>query len=284
MFFSTLASGSSGNCAVVSNGETHILIDAGISAKRIQAGLTKLNMQREQLAGVLVTHEHTDHISGLSVFLKKNEIPVYASEQTARTLLCQMPALRDRIHTFRPGASFWVEALEVMSFPTWHDAPGSVGYRLTHGNTRIAVATDLGCVTRQVADAIEGVDLLLLEANYDRDMLHLGSYPAFLKRRIESDYGHLSNDDAGRAAAFAMQNGTKTIVLGHLSKENNQAQRALEAVGSACAGVPGTVRLEVAPRLEPGPIYIAGDSNVEHTNFVRGKTERAVLCTSGEGI
>ncbi|MDD4510827.1 MAG: MBL fold metallo-hydrolase [Oscillospiraceae bacterium] len=281
MFLCTLASGSSGNCAVVSNGETHLLVDAGISARRIQAGLTRLNLRREQLAGVLITHEHTDHISGLSVFLKKNEIPVYASKETAQALLCLLPMLRERIHTFRLGTSFAVDGLEVTPFPTWHDTPGSVGYRITNGKARIAVATDLGCVTRQVADAIEGVDLLLLEANYDRDMLRSGSYPAFLKRRIESDYGHLSNEDAGRAAAWAMQNGTKTILLGHLSKENNQAQRALETVGGACAGGIGTVRLEVAPRSEPGLIYFAGESNVEYTDFMCGQTERDVLYTGG---
>ena len=270
MVLCTLASGSSGNCTVVSNGTTHFLIDAGISARRIQAGLAQIHLNQEQITGILITHEHRDHVSGLGVFLKKNAIPVYASIETGRALLYQLPELKGRLHTFQPDGPFLVKDIEVTPFSTWHDTKGSVGYRLSDGKARVAVATDLGCITRQVADAIEGVDLLLLEANYDRDMLQFGPYPAFLKRRIESDHGHLSNDEAGRTAAWAAGNGTKTILLGHLSEKNNRPDRALETVENACQSASSTVCLHVAPRSKPSGLYVVGETNVEYTNVMCG--------------
>lgn len=284
MFLCTLASGSSGNCTVVSDGVHHFLIDAGISARRIQAGLTQLGLKKDELSGIFITHTHTDHISGLPVFLKKNTIPVYASEETGRALSAQLSVLDGRIHTFRAGERFPLFDWEILPFSTWHDTPGSVGYRLTAGNHTIAIATDLGCVTQQVADGIEGADLLLLEANYDPDLLRMGPYPAFLKRRIESDHGHLSNQAAAQTAAWALQNGTKTILLGHLSAENNRPDRALETVGAALDRQIGKICLEAAPRSIASQIYIAGEFNVEYTGSLCGKIERDILCAGSEGI
>jgi phosphoribosyl 1,2-cyclic phosphodiesterase len=284
MFLCTLASGSSGNCTVVSDGAHHFLVDAGISARRIQAGLTQLGLKKDELSGIFITHTHTDHISGLSVFLKKNTIPVYASEETGQTLSSQLPVLDGRIHTFRAGERFHLFDWEISPFSTWHDTPGSVGYRMTAGNHTVAIATDLGCVTRQVADGIEGAELLLLEANYDPDLLRAGPYPAFLKRRIESDHGHLSNQAAAQAAAWALQNGTKAILLGHLSAENNRPDRALETVREVLDRRAGTICLAAAPRSAASQIYRAGASNVEYTDSLCGKIERDILCAGGEGI
>ncbi|MBQ1352069.1 MAG: MBL fold metallo-hydrolase [Oscillospiraceae bacterium] len=284
MFLCTLASGSSGNCAVVSDGTHHFLIDAGISARRIQKGLAEIGLKKEDLSGIFITHTHTDHISGLSVFLKKSAIPVYTSKKTGETLIKQIPVPHNQIHTFQPDEPFDLFDWQIFPFSTWHDVPGSVGYRLTAGEASVAVVTDLGHVTKQVADGIEGAEMLLLEANYDLDMLRMGSYPAFLKRRIESNYGHLSNSDAARTAAWAFQNGTKTILLGHLSAENNRPECALKTVGEELDRFAGRICLEAVPRSTASRIYAAGESNVEYTSSLCGKTKRDVLCAGGPGI
>ena len=149
--------------------------------------------------------------------------------------------------------------MKIVSFPTSHDTPESVGYLISDGHVRIGIATDLGCVTEEVSEAVAGAELLLLEANYDREMLMNGPYPYYLKKRILSDRGHLSNEAAGAVAVSAAEEGTQQIVLGHLSQNNNTAGLAMAAVRSAiirAGGALGTkVQLQVAPRLEPSPVY-----------------------------
>lgn len=255
----TLASGSGGNCAVISWGGAHILVDAGISARRISHGLNRLGISREALSGILITHEHGDHIAGLANFLKRRRLPVFASRETGRQIVSQVPIAEETLHTFSAGESFSLGGMEIASFPTSHDTPESVGYLISNGKVRIGVATDLGCVTREVAGAVSGAELLLLEANYDPEMLRSGPYPAYLKRRILSDRGHLSNEAAGDVAVAAASEGTRRIILGHLSQNNNTAGLAMAAVRSAIIRAGGalgqSVRLEVAPRQEPSPIY-----------------------------
>ena len=249
----TLASGSSGNCTVVSSGNTHIIVDAGISARRMTRGLEQIGLLKKDIAGILVTHEHVDHISGLDVFLRRNDLKVYASQGTGQELLRKLPHLHNRIHTFVSGTSFALGEVEVSSFPTCHDTVDSVGYLLSDGKVRLGIATDLGYVSKDVQKAVEGLDFLLLEANYDPDMLQYGPYPAFLKQRICSKFGHLSNVARG---------GARQIVLAHLSAENNGPEQAMRTVRSALEQADFTgsrqVALDVAPRAEISLPYTVG--------------------------
>lgn len=253
----TLASGSSGNCTLVSDGQTHILIDAGISARRITTGLKGLGIDPAELTAILITHEHSDHISGLNILKKQIDFKLCTTVPTARQLCYRMTELESRIHTFEPGAGFALGSLYIESFPTLHDCACPVGYAVTDGDgIKMALATDLGVVTEAVERGIAGARLVITEANYDLDTLRCGSYPAFLKERILSDHGHLSNEMGGALALHAVKNGAQTVILGHLSQENNSPHMARSAV--ECALTSGGVRvgtdvnLSVAPRCECG--------------------------------
>lgn len=250
----TLASGSSGNCAVVSDGKLHILIDAGISAKRIVAGLRELGIEKDRVAAILITHEHSDHISGLPVLCRQMGAELYATEPTARQICYRTAGLEGRFRVFDPGERFALGGLAVGSFATSHDCACPVGYTVTDGKRRLALCTDTGVATAGVLAAARQADTLIGEFNYDPDMLRGGSYPARLKERILSDRGHLSNADGGALAAAAVERGARRVVLAHLSRENNlpavalaAARLALEAVGAR----PGRdAELTAAPRSE----------------------------------
>ncbi|MEQ2456823.1 MBL fold metallo-hydrolase [Flavonifractor hominis] len=253
----TLASGSSGNCTLVSDGDTHILVDAGISCRRITTALKGLGVDPAALSAVLITHEHTDHISGLTTLTKQRRVPVYASRGTARQLCYRIPFLEELIRPFAPGACFQVGGVEVESFPTPHDAAESAGYALSAGGRKAAVVTDLGHVTEEVRRGIRGADLLLAEANHDVEWLQSGPYPYFLKERILGQRGHLSNEAGAALACAAVEDGAHTVVLAHLSHENNTPERARQVVGDALRRMgAGHVVLEVAPRSETGRRYV----------------------------
>lgn len=253
----TLASGSSGNCTLVSDGKTHILIDAGISARRITTGLKALGIDPGELSAILITHEHSDHICGLNTLKKQINFRLCATTPTARQLCYRMTELENRLHTFEPGGDFELGSLYIQSFPTLHDSACPVGYTVTDSNgAKMALATDLGVVTEMVEQSVAGADLAIIEANYDLNTLREGTYPPFLKERILSDHGHLSNEMGGELALHAVEQGARTVILGHLSQENNTPQLAYSAV--ECAMTSGGVRvgtdvnLSVAPRCECG--------------------------------
>lgn len=228
--FTTLASGSTGNAALVSCGDTHILLDAGISAKRITTGLAALGVTPEALSAILITHEHSDHISGLQVFTKKNRVPIYATGPTCRQLCYKTAFLDDLVRAQEAGAGTQIGSMWVESFPTPHDAAGSVGWSIAGEGQRMVLCTDLGHVTGEVRQAVEGCDLLVCETNHDVDWVKSGPYPYYLKQRILGDRGHLSNEAGAELAAFAVETGTKTVVLAHLSRTNNTPARAYETV------------------------------------------------------
>jgi len=244
----TLASGSSGNCTVVSDGRIHILIDAGISAKRICCGLAELGIDPKELAAVVITHEHNDHIGGLPVLCKKLNMDLYATEPTARQICYRMAGLEERFRVFDAGDRFMLGELMVGSFATSHDCACPVGYYVTDGDRKVALCTDTGIVTRQVLEGVRGAHLLIGEFNYDPDMLRAGPYPAHLKERILSDRGHLSNEVGGKLAAWAAGQGTAKIVLGHLSKENNLPAVALAAARRELEAAGVSAELYAAPR------------------------------------
>ena len=254
----TFASGSSGNCALLTLDGVHILLDAGISWRRICAELARSGVAPEDVAAVLITHEHSDHIAGLGTLVRHCAAPICAPRIVARNLTRTVAGAAVRLRIFTPGVQETIETLRVQCFPTSHDTDESVGWRV-EGSAVFALATDTGCVTEAVAAGLRGADAVLIEANHDPDMLRNGPYPAYLKRRILSARGHLSNDDCAALAAMLAANGTRQIVLGHLSRENNSpaialrtVQAALEGTGTALCAAPAAERLtvEVEPCLQ----------------------------------
>ncbi|HCO61978.1 MAG TPA: MBL fold metallo-hydrolase [Clostridiales bacterium] len=248
----TLASGSSGNCAVVSDGRSHVLLDAGISARRITTGLRALEIDPKGLSGVLITHEHTDHVSGLAVLCRQLDVELYATEGTARQICWKNPELESRFRVFDPGERFGVAGLVVDTFATSHDCACPVGYAVGDGVRRMALCTDTGMVPRQAAECIRGVQLLVGEFNYDLEMLQMGAYPYHLKERIRGESGHLSNEMGAKLAAWAVEQGASRLVLAHLSKENNLPEKAhaaaLKGLAQVGARVGDDVEVHIAPR------------------------------------
>lgn len=273
----TLASGSSGNAALVSCGDTHILLDAGISARRIVNGLKVLGVAPEELTAILVTHEHHDHINGLQVLTKKLRVPIVSSGPTCRQLCGKIPFLDDLVREQEPGTGVQLGELWVESFSTPHDAASSVGYSITGDGCRMVLCTDLGYVTEQVKGAVRGCDLLVCEANHDEDWVRSSSYPYALRARILGDYGHLSNEAGAELAALAVESGTRTVVLAHLSQQNNTPAHARQAVCRRLAALCDPERdiaLSVAPRAELGPVYCLEKGMDTRVFAERG----AVLC------
>lgn len=274
----TIASGSSGNAALVSCGDTHILLDAGVSARRITTGMKELGVDPSRLTAILVTHEHQDHISGLAVLTKKLRVPLVSSGPTCGQLCNKVPFVEDLVRQQEPGTGVQIGSLWVESFSTPHDAAGSVGYSITGDGGRMVLATDLGYVTSEVKRAAADCDLLICEANHDEDWVRSGPYPYYLKQRILGDQGHLCNEAGAELAAFGVETGAKAVVLAHLSPENNTPARAYQVVArrlTAMGAEPGRdVDLSVAPRSELGPTYCVERGSVLRT----GTTKGAVLC------
>ena len=244
MEFYTLASSSAGNAALVCHENTHILIDAGISCRRITQSLAALSLTLDDLDGILITHEHIDHVRALGTLQKKHAVPLYASFGTAAALDYPAPYL----HAFAADETFAIKDLQIRSFRTSHDAKESVGYRIESSDGSLAVLTDTGFITDDAHDAALGADMLLLESNHDVVMLKNGGYPYYLKQRILGECGHLSNEAAAEFAVECVRAGTSDILLAHLSDENNSPQLAEYTVGRALQASGLSVRLSAAPR------------------------------------
>ena len=255
----TLASGSSGNCLLVRSGHTNILIDAGISARRITTGLKTLGVAPEKLDGIFITHAHTDHIAGLATLTKKLTMPIYASADTAHQICSKIPWIDYLIEEIKPGSGVELGEMWCQSFATPHDAPGSMGYSVTAEGCKMALATDLGHLTQSVMEGIAGSDLIVAEANHDEEWVKTGPYPAFLKQRVLGDYGHLSNETGALLVQRAVEQGARTVLLAHLSSENNTPARARNTVAWHLNNVgidpERDIDLTVAPRSELGKVY-----------------------------
>ena len=226
MEFYTLASSSAGNAALVCHENTHILIDVGISCRRITQSLAALSLTLDDLDGILITHEHIDHVRALGTLQKKHAIPLYASFGTAAAISYPAPYL----HAFAADETFTIKDLQIRSFRTSHDAKESVGYRIESSDGSLAVLTDTGFITDDAHDAALGADMLLLESNHDVIMLKNGGYPYYLKQRILGNRGHLSNENSGRLLSRVLHDNLKKVILGHLSQENNLPELAYETV------------------------------------------------------
>ncbi len=235
MIAKIFASGSGGNCLLLSAEHTNILIDAGISMRRTVQSLADAGLSVCEIDGVLVTHEHSDHVSGLNMLAKKFDIPVFAPHTVANRLMGAIPAVEKNIHIIPVGDKFGVGEMSITAFHTPHDTDESVGYRVECGSV-FALATDMGTVTDEIRQGIIGADTALIESNHDVDMLRYGPYPFVLKRRILSDRGHLSNADCAVLAAELADAGTRQIILGHLSKQNNTPDTAMKTVAPALEG------------------------------------------------
>ncbi len=232
--FCSLFSSSSGNCTYVGGGGGGILIDAGCSAKQIELSLAKIGVRPESIGALFITHEHIDHIRGIRVFASRYKLPVFASEGTLAGL-CECDAITlDTDARVLPVSGVEINGMYIRSFRTPHDSRESTGFTiLTADSKRLAVATDIGKITCEIMNALYGSDLVLLESNHDVNMLRTGPYPYYLKQRILSDHGHLSNDCCAEAAVKLLEGGTTRFILGHLSKENNFPDLALQTTRAA---------------------------------------------------
>ena len=239
----SIASGSSGNCIYVGSDRTHLLVDTGISKKRIEEGLKELEIKGKELDGILITHEHADHIQGLGVFSRKYEIPIYGTPGTIRGIrdyknLGKMP--EGLYHEIQVDKEFKLGDIDVHPFAISHDANEPSGYRFEQDGKKIAVATDLGKYDEYTVENLKDLNAVLLESNHDIHMLEVGPYPYYLKQRVLGDRGHLSNELSGRLLCDILHNNLRSVLLGHLSKENNYEELAYE-----------TVKLEVRGKTLP---------------------------------
>lgn len=229
----SIASGSSGNCIYVGNETTHLLVDVGISGKRVESGLKSVGIDPANLHGILITHEHSDHVKGLGVMVRRYHLPVYGTAETINAVLHTKNIGKIEeglIRIIEPDQKFMIQDIEVNPFSIPHDASNPVCYTFTFNDKKVGVATDLGMYNDYIIKQLSGAKALLLEANHDIHMLQVGSYPYVLKRRILGELGHLSNDNSGKLICELYNEELEHIVLGHLSKENNYPELAFETV------------------------------------------------------
>lgn len=227
---------------------------ADISCRRITAALKELGLTPADLTAILITHTHSDHVSGLNTLLKKTTCPLLATPRTCRELSCRVEGIDPRLMGL--DSPITLGEIDMQPIPTSHDAPGSCGWRLDTESGSVGFLTDTGYVTDEALDLLPGVDLVILESNHDVEALCSGPYPYYLKQRILGLQGHLCNEDAAQFAVTLAENGASDIVLAHLSRDNNTPTMALNAVAAALDGAGLAPELSVAPRDTVGPCHI----------------------------
>ena len=256
----SIASGSSGNSIYVGSEENGLLIDCGVSGKEILNGLKNIGICTSKIKGILVTHEHSDHIKSIGIVSRKLNIPIYANAATwANMDECIGKIKAENVKLFTTGQHFEIEDITIKAYDIPHDAAEPVGFCFFADGKKASLATDLGFFSDNVRENIKGSDVILLESNHDVEMLMVGRYPYFLKRRILSDHGHLSNEAAGKAVFELVNCGAKRILLGHLSKENNFPELAYETVKSILVSkgmkIGTDLELHLAPRSDLSKYY-----------------------------
>lgn len=256
--FCSLYSGSSGNSLFVQTENTKILIDAGESAKKITEALSSIDVNPNNLDAILVTHEHVDHVKGLGTLSKKYNIPVYANKKTWESMPEQnAKILENNKKYFNPLEDFEIGDVKIHPFKIPHDAANPCGFNLFYGNHKMSIATDIGHMTSDVIHTLEDSSFLLLESNYDPDILKYSKYPYPLKERIAGPNGHLANSDAGKTVSYLLNSGLKQVMLGHLSKENNFPELAYKTVVEQLIENKydeNNVSINIASRFNPSPI------------------------------
>ncbi|KRQ86299.1 putative metallo-hydrolase YycJ [Caloramator mitchellensis] len=231
MQFCSIYSGSSGNCLYVGTEKTRLLIDAGLTGKKIESGLIEIGVSPSEIKGILITHEHDDHIKAAGILSRRYNIPIYANTNTWNAIYGVIGEVKlHNIKVFQGFDGFEIGDIYIKPFKIPHDAVDPVGYSFYHSNKKVSIATDIGYASDEVKDNIKDSDFILLESNHDVEMLKVGPYPYYLKRRVLSDKGHLSNEDCGKAIVDIINSRLKKVMLGHLSKTNNYPELALRTV------------------------------------------------------
>ncbi len=229
--FYSLYSGSSGNSLLVTTENTNILIDAGVSSKKIETALNTLEVDPSSLNGILITHEHSDHVQGLGTFAKKFGIPVFVNKKTLDAMPKQKEKIsEENIKFIKIEENFEINDLKIKPFAIPHDAANPCGFNITKDDKKISIATDIGHMTNGILKNLEGSKFVLLESNYDPEVLMYSKYPYILKTRIAGPTGHLSNEAAGKTVSCLLKTGLNQVMLGHLSKESNFPELAYKTV------------------------------------------------------
>lgn len=227
--FCSLFSGSSGNCQYIKTENTTILVDAGLSGKKIQQEIVNIGEDPKKVDAIFITHEHIDHIQGAGIMSRRLNVPIYANRKTWEAMGTYIGDIKsENIKILDECAE--VGDLSIMPFDISHDAAHPVGYNIFYKNKKISLVTDTGCTNDLIINSIMDSDLLLVESNHDEDMVLIGPYPWTLKRRVLGEFGHMSNDTAGSLISRVVRRGTEIVLLGHLSKENNFPQLAYKTV------------------------------------------------------
>ena len=256
--FCSLYSGSSGNSLLVETSNTKILIDAGESSKKIACALSAMNIEPSSINAILVTHEHSDHIKGLGTFSKKYNVPVFANSKTWDAMPEQFSKITsENIKNFTIEENFEIGDLKIHPFKIPHDAANPCGFNIMYNNQKISIATDIGHMTKSIVNKLDGSSFILLESNYDPEILKSGKYPYYLKTRILGPNGHLPNEMAGKTIAYLLKGSLKEVMLGHLSKENNFPELAYQTVIEELISSnfdENSIRVSVANRNEPSKI------------------------------
>lgn len=252
-----LASGSKGNCTYIESDNAKILIDVGMSAKYVADNLIELNIEPNTIDAILITHEHSDHIKGVVNFVKKYNTPIYCAEILKECLLVQLVGCEHLLRTY--NNEFDIEDLHIIPFPVSHDSVACFGYKIIDGDASVSIVTDLGYCPDAVFKIIKSSAVVYLESNYDPEMLFACQYPPFLKKRIMSNRGHLSNKECALVAEKLAYSGTRQIVLSHISENSNTqflayttVKKYLESKGII---VGQNIRLDVANQNSRGTIY-----------------------------
>ena len=256
--FRSLYSGSTGNSLYVESENTKILVDSCVSMKKLTTALTTNDVKLEDIDAIIVTHEHSDHVQSLGMISSKYNIPVFANEKTWDA----MPKQRDKISDinqkfFVSYEKFEIGDLIIDPFSIPHDAADPCGFNIMNNKDKISIATDIGHMTKEIVDKLDGSSFVLLESNYDPEILKSGKYPYYLKTRILGPNGHLPNEMAGKTIAYLLKGSLKQVMLGHLSKENNFPELAYQTVIEKLIQSnfdENSIRISVASRIEPSKI------------------------------
>jgi phosphoribosyl 1,2-cyclic phosphodiesterase len=229
--FCSLSSGSSGNCYYLGNEFHGILIDAGIPAAAIRKFLKNMGVSMHTIMGVMITHNHIDHIKGLEVLTRKNNLPAFTTGRIWKSILSPINKIsKDCIREIPLQQKFHLFGFDIVAFPVYHDAPETIGFHICAGDKKITIVTDLGHICKTVEPYIQAANLLVIESNYDEQMLANGNYPHFLKKRIRSDHGHLGNHQTSAFLADIISDNLSHICLAHLSKNNNTPEIVLQTL------------------------------------------------------
>lgn len=258
--YCSIGSGSSGNCHSVGYKDTNILVDAGLSGKRITTGLKDIDIDAEKIKGIFITHEHSDHIKGAGILSRKFDIPIFANIKTWCAMKDKLGDIKDsNMKVFENDKTYSLGDIIIRPFSIPHDSSDAVGYNIYTGNEKMSIATDIGEITDNIRRHLYKSKLVVLESNYDPNMLMMGSYPYALKKRVMSQTGHLANEDAANFCVELIKEGTESILLAHLSKENNFPELAYETSKGILTQnniiVGQDVKLDILSRDEISNVY-----------------------------